>query len=219
MNEGEEDYLLISGLQHFAFCRRQWALIYLEQQWAENERTAEGEIMHKRVHDPSASEMRTDTLQIRGLRVRSDKLHVTGTCDVVEFHRDDRGVSLAGHRGKWIPLPIEYKRGHPKLDHSDELQLCAQAMCLEEMLCCMIRSGCLYYGETHRREAVEFTGLLRDEVTQDLQEMNRLYQQGYTPKAKKTAACHNCSMKDTCLPELERAPSARWYIKRRLEDP
>lgn len=199
MGGEEEDYLLISGLQHFSFCRRQWALIHIEQQWADNERTVDGEIMQKRVHDPSASESRTDTLIIRGLRIKSDELHITGTCDVVEFHRDDHnGVTISGHRGRWIPIPVEYKRGHSKQDHSDELQLCAQAICLEEMLACEIHSGFLYYGETHRRQVVEFSENLRTEVKMDLQEMNRLYHRGYTPKARQTGACHNCSIQNIC---------------------
>ena len=131
-----DDCLMISGLQHFRFCRRQWALIYIEQQWAENLRTTEGALLHERAHDEQFRESRGDTII---------------TCDVVEFHRDERGVPLHGYEGTWLPYPVEYKRGHAKQDGCDELQLCAQAMCLEEMLCCEIPDGALFYGEARRR--------------------------------------------------------------------
>lgn len=133
-----DDCLMISGLQHFRFCRRQWALIHIEQQWAENLRTTEGALLHERAHDEQLRERRGDTIITRSLRVYSLTLGLTGQCDVVEFHRDERGVPLHGYEGTWLPFPVEYKRGRAKQDGCDELQLCAQAMCLEEMLCCEI---------------------------------------------------------------------------------
>lgn len=137
----EEDFLQLSGLQHFAFCRRQWALIHIEQQWKENLRTVEGDLFHRRAHDDQARERRGDVLILRGLSVASPTLGISGTCDVVEFRADPGGVPLQGEEGLWVPFPIEYKRGAPKSHRADELQLCAQAMCLEEMLCCAVPEG------------------------------------------------------------------------------
>ena len=127
----EEEYLMLSGIQHFAFCRRQWAMIHIEQQWAENYRTTAGELMHKKAHDEGSFEKRGDLLIVRGLRISSRELGLSGQCDVVEFHRDDEGVKLFGYEGKWTTVPVEYKHGAPKEDNADELQLCAQAICLE----------------------------------------------------------------------------------------
>ena len=129
----EEDFLQLSGLQHFAFCRRQWALIHIEQQWRENLRTVEGDLLHRRAHDEQARERRGDILILRGLSVASAALGISGKCDVVEFRADPGGISLRGEEGLWVPFPVEYKRGSPKPHRADELQLCAQAMCLEKM--------------------------------------------------------------------------------------
>ena len=160
----EEDYLQISGLQHFKFCRRQWALIHIENQWAENWRTAEGVIMHEKAHNPMWKERRGDLLITRDMHVFSSALGISGACDVVEFRRSEAGVPLHGQEGLYQPFPVEYKRGSPRTDTANALQLCAQAMCLEEMLCCDISEGALYYGETRRRETVKLTGELRQEV-------------------------------------------------------
>ena len=131
-----DGYLMISGIQHFSFCRRQWALIHLEQQWAENLRTTEGHLLHQRCHDETFREKRGDLLVVRGLRVISHRLKMTGACDVVEFHADPEGIALEGFSGLWLPVPVEYKHGSPKSNDADRLQLCAQAMALEEMLVC-----------------------------------------------------------------------------------
>ena len=140
----EEDFLQLSGIQHFRFCRRQWALIHVENQWQENYFTVDGTLMHENAHDGEKRESRGDMLILRGLPVFSRTLGVSGQCDVVEFYRDDSGVALRGSEGLWRPFPVEYKRGKPKANSADELQLCAQAMCLEEMLCCAIPQGALY---------------------------------------------------------------------------
>ena len=142
----EDDYLQLSGLQHFCFCRRQWALIHIENQWAENYRTVDGELMHENAHNADFQESRGDLLIVRGLAIHSARLGVSGQCDVVEFRRSPDGVSLRKREGLWQPYPIEYKRGKPKEGLEDKLQLCGQAMCLEEMLCCAIPEGALYYG-------------------------------------------------------------------------
>ena len=143
MAYNESDFLLLSGIQHFAFCRRQWALIHIEDQWAENERTVGGELLHEKAHDERQRERRGDVLITRNMRVFSPSLGVSGSCDVVEFRKAPDGVPLMGETGLWKPYPVEYKHGAPRGDTANELQLCAQAMCLEEMLCCEIGEGAL----------------------------------------------------------------------------
>ena len=209
---------MLSGIQHFAFCRRQWALIHIEQQWAENERTVAGDIMHKRAHDAQQTESRGDKLIMRGVRIRSNELNITGICDVIEFHRDSEGIVLNGYDGTWRVYPVEYKRGEPKAHDADELQLCAQAMCLEEMLLCRIEEGSLFYGETRRRERVVFTEELRLRVKQMFEEMHRHFERGYTPSAKPNKGCNACSLKELCLPKLQKTPKVNEYLKRYLKE-
>ena len=140
----EEDFLQLSGLQHFKFCRRQWALIYIENQWAENFRTTDGVILHENAHNGGFNESRGDLLVTRDMRIFSRTLGVSGACDVLEFRRGKTGIPLKGRQGLWQPYPVEYKRGQPKENTADALQLCGQAMCLEEMLCCEIPRGALW---------------------------------------------------------------------------
>lgn len=218
MEFNEEDYLQLSGLQHFSFCRRQWALIHLERQWAENLRTTQGHVFHERAHDSQQRERRSDTLILRDLTVFSHALGLSGKCDVVEFHADPQGIPLQGESGLWKPFPVEYKRGAPKEHDADRLQLCAQAMCLEEMLCCAIPRGALFYGEPRRRTAVDFTPELRQEVRDCLEEMHRLYDRGYTPKVRQGSMCRACSLKDLCLPSLTRRRSVAEYLSAGKED-
>ena len=196
----DEDFLMISGIQHFSFCRRQWALIHIEKQWQDNLKTTEGNIIHDRCHDDRFIEKRSDLLITRGLKVFSKNLGVVGQCDVVEFAKSEKGVSLAKHRGKWKACPIEYKHGKSKTIDADRLQLCCQAMCLEEMLSDSIEYGYLYYHETHRREKVELTLALRDKVKKMLSEMHQYYLRGYTPKVKIKSGCKSCSLVEQCLP-------------------
>lgn len=214
----DEDLLQLSGLQHFEFCRRQWALIHIEKQWQDNLRTADGNIFHERAHDTALRELRGNTLTIRGLSVVSYSLGVSGQCDVVEFHKDPSGVSIHGEDGLWKPYPVEYKRGAPKENKADILQLCAQAMCLEEMLCCSIPEGALFYGETRHRQVVAFDEELRLSVRDKLTEMHELYRRGYTPKVKATKSCNACSLKELCLPVLLKSDRSAQYLKDALED-
>lgn len=214
----EDDWLALSGLQHFAFCKRQWALIHIEQQWHENYLTTAGTLEHERAHDYQESESRGDTLIMRDLRVFSRKLGITGACDVVEFHRSDNGVPLHGRRGLWSPYPIEYKHGSPKTNAADRLQLCAQAICLEEMLACEIPSGALFYQRIKRREVVEFSEDLRGSVVAMTEQMHDLYARGRTPKVRPSKACKACSLHDICLPTLLRRVSAKEYIRGAIAD-
>lgn len=214
----EEILLPLSGLQHFVFCRRQWALIHLEQQWQENLRTIEGQLLHQRAHNEALRERRGDTLILRSLSVFSHTLGLSGQCDVVEFHASPQGVPLHGEEGTWLPYPVEYKRGRPKSHQADETQLCAQAMCLEEMLCCRIPEGALYYGEPRRRTQVAFSPDLRQAVHAAAEEMHRYYQRGHTPKARPSKSCNACSLKDLCLPQLTRRASASSYLRKAVEE-
>ena len=218
MDYKEEEYLQLSGLQHFRFCRRQWALIHIENLWVENLRTVDGQILHERAHDPGLREKRPGLIVVRGMAVSSRTLGVSGACDVVEFRRCAAGVPLRNEEGLFQPYPVEYKRGKPKEGTEDALQLCGQAMCLEEMLCCEIPQGALYYGEPHRRTEVDFTPELRQEVTDLLIEMHDLYQRGYTPKVKPSKSCNACSLKELCLPKLLRSRSVSAYLRGAMED-
>jgi CRISPR-associated exonuclease Cas4 len=212
----EDDYLMLSGLQHFAFCRRQWALIHIEQQWADNYRTADGEVMHRNVHDAEFREKRGDTVITRAMAVSSPRLGISGECDVVEFVRDKDGINISGLDGRYRIVPIEYKRGEPKPDESDIMQLTAQALCLEEMLCCEIPKGYLFYGETRHRHEVVFTEELRERTEKAIAEMRMYYDRRYTPKVKRSKACNACSLKDICLPVLCGGRSASEYVKEML---
>ena len=213
----EEDYLMLSGIQHFAFCRRQWAMIHIEQQWEENYRTTSGELMHKKAHDEGAVEKRGEILIVRGLRISSKELGLSGQCDVVEFHQNKNGITLLGYDGKWNPVPVEYKHGSPKENNADELQLCAQAICLEEMFQTKIPDGFLYYGENRRRSHVDFTENLREEVKKISTEMHELLQKGYTPKVKFKKQCKACSLVNLCMSKLDKAGNVREYIENNIK--
>lgn len=218
MEYREEDYLMLSGIQHFAFCRRQWALIHIEQQWQENEHTVAGELLHKNAHDPYFSEKRNDVIISRAMPVFSRTMGVSGECDVVEFHKEEDGIAVYGHRGLYRIVPVEYKKGSPKTTHIDILQLTAQAMCLEEMLSAEIEEGYLFYGEIRRRETVAFTEELREQVRNSFSEMHQLYDKRYTPKVKWSKSCNACSLKDVCMPKLGKAPSVREYIQKTIAE-
>lgn len=218
MAYNEADFLQLSGLQHFKFCRRRWALIHIEQQWEENFRTIDGELMHRNAHDTDYRETRGDLIITRGVSVFSAELGVSGQCDVLEYHRGSSGIPVRGKEGLWQPYPVEYKRGSPREDTGDTLQLCSQAMCLEEMLCCDIPEGALFFGEIRRRVAVPFTESLRNQVREMLIEMHDLYRRGYTPKVKPSKACNACSLKELCLPKLMKSRSVAAYMQEVMED-
>lgn len=214
-----DDLLPLAGLQHFLFCRRQWALIYIERQWQENALTAEGQIMHQRTNDPFFTEVRNGIVIARAVPIASYRLGLVGVCDVVEFTASDDGVSLPGRTGLYTAVPIEYKRGKPKRDPCDEAQLCAQAMCLEEMLCTTIPRGYLYYGQTRHRVAIELTTELRGLVRATADEMHHYFRRGYTPRVKPSRACRACSLVNVCLPEVQaKAIPASRYIQQQIEN-
>lgn len=212
MEYNEYSCLMLSGIQHFAFCRRQWALIHIDNIWAENSRTADGRILHENAHDAYHSESRGDVILSRAMPIFSGTLGLSGECDVVEFRRSAKdGITLNGRDGVYTVYPVEYKRGAPKESPCDMLQLTAQAICLEEMLGCTISEGALYYFETKHRTQVAITDELRDTVRKYAAEMHEYFERRYLPRPKRTKACNACSLKEECLPKLEKLRSAKAY--------
>lgn len=201
---------MLSALQHYIFCPRQCALIHTEQIWEENRLTAEGRLMHERVHE-AGHESRGDLRIARGVPVRSLRLGLVGMADMVEFHRVPPN--------HWQPFPVEYKRGKPKPDRSDSVQLCAQAICLEEMLGLEIPCGALFYGRTRRRHDVVFDVGLREEVEKTAERVRALLSSGTTPAAEYAKKCENCSIVSECLPKtMAKHRSAKRYLAGALKD-
>jgi len=206
-----DDLLMISALQHYAFCPRQCALIHIEQTWQESGRTAEGRILHERVHD-EGRESRGDVRIDYGVSLRSLRLGLIGKADVVEFHRRPDG--------SWLPFPVEYKRGKPKADDCDKVQLCAQAICLEEMLSVAIPEGALFYGQTRRRLDVVFDEALRRETEETAQRAHDLIASGRTPPPVYEKRCESCSLMADCLPKtIQKRRSVKSYLTRILGEP
>ena len=214
----EEELLPISGLQHLAFCERQWALIHVEQQWRENQRTAEGRIIHERVHDPFYKPHKPGWKVVRSMQLQSLRLGLFGEADVVEFFIRKTSQEPGDVGELSSPRPVEYKRGKSKKGDYDRIQLCAQAMCLEEMMNCHIDEGDLYYAETRRREVVRLDDELRSVVTKLSEKMHRLYREGITPRPdKKLSVCRTCSMVNICLPKIRSQASGESYWREVLE--
>lgn len=214
----EDDFLMISGIQHFRFCQRQWSLIHVEQAWQDNLLTYDGQILHTKADQPEIREKRKNKLIVRSLPVHSRELGLTGICDVVEFEEKPDGVSIFGSEKKYLPKPVEYKHGHKKYDLSDTLQLLAEAACLEEMLGCTIRSGSIFYQQTRRREEIEFTESMREQLLNTTEKMHQYWKKRFTPRVKTGPWCKSCSLANICLPELLSKQTVRSYLKRRLSD-
>lgn len=212
-----EDYLMLSGIQHFQFCRRQWALIHIEQQWVENVKTIEGQIIHERADQPEIREKRGNKLIVRALPIHSHTLKTVGICDVVEFIRDEDGIYISKEKDKFIPFPIEYKRGKPKTGDEDVVQLVAQAICLEEMFLIDVTKGAFYYDEIKKRVLVDITNDMKVQVKNLFAEMWQYYQKQYTPKVKTGKHCTSCSLNSVCLPNTMQQESVKMYMERFLE--
>lgn len=224
----EDDLLPISGLQHLAFCERQWGLIYLENAWEENRLTMEGKLLHERAHE-AETEVRGDLRIARALRVHSFRLGLVGQIDVLEFHRENQddeapppmaaagrlAVRLEKATGWWRPFPVEYKRGRPKTGVCDEVQLCAQMLCLEEMLDVSIARGAFFYGQPRKRQEVNFEPGLRRITESYASRMHALFRAGKTPSAKYENKCNSCSLLHVCEPKtVQPTHSARRYLQR-----
>jgi len=200
----DSDLLPLAALQHLLFCERQCALIYIERVWDENRLTAQGRLLHERVHERE-DETRGDVRIARGLRLRSLRLGLTGQADVVEFHQQPDGT--------WRPFPVEYKRGRPKAHEADRTQLCAQALCLEEMLGVPVPAGALFYGATRRREEMVFDAALRAIVESAARRLHELFDAGITPPPVYEKKCENCSLIAQCKPRM---PQGRGAVERYL---
>lgn len=205
----ENDFIQISAIQHLLFCPRQCALIHIEGQWGENHLTAEGRVMHERVHEEGVDRRKGLTVE-RDLPVRSLVLGLTGKADVVEFHHTSDGLMV---------FPVEYKRGKPKPDDCDKVQLCAQALCLEEMLNIKIEKGAIYYGKTRHRMDVEFDEALKKTSIDTTRQLHELIKIGKTPAPEYSKRCDSCSLINECMPKLlSKQTSVKEYLKKMLED-
>lgn len=224
-NYSDDDLLMISGIQHISFCERQWALIHIEQQWFENILTVEGRHLHERVDDPLNTELRGDLLIMRSVPLVTRRLGLSGRADVIELSRakeEIKGytISLESENDRWIVVPVEYKRGRPKPDECDEVQLCAQAYALEETYNIHISKGYLYYGETRHRHEVFFSDLLRQKTEELALRMHELYDTGVTPAPIHKPKCRSCSLFNLCLPGIKATyPDVSAYIERNLDIP
>lgn len=224
----EDELLPLSGLQHTVFCERQVALIHLEDAWAENPWTLEGNHLHRRADESGRRrELRGDLLITRGLAIQSFKMGLSGKADAVEFHRISSGdgdqidgkpgTRLLGLQGFWTPYPVEYKRGRPKKHKADEVQLCAQGMCLEEMFGTSVEGGALFYGKNQRRMEVGFSAPLRKLTVQTAQRFHEIVQYRVTPLAEKSRKCEKCSLLELCMPRSKtRKVSASSYLQRAM---
>ncbi len=204
-NDPENDndnYLLLSGIQHFLFCQRQWALIHVAQAWQENILTAEGQIVHKIVDQPFLKEKRKNLLISRAMPISSKLLGLTGILDLVEFHQAENGVRLIGRDGKWQVVIVEYKRGKKHDHNAERVQLMAQGICLEEDFQTHLSHGYLYHHETDSREKVEFSDELRALTIETAKQMHACYRQQYIPKPEFLPHCRRCSLFDECQPKL-----------------
>ncbi|MBU0679115.1 MAG: CRISPR-associated protein Cas4 [Verrucomicrobia bacterium] len=208
----EDELIPLSALQHYAYCPRQCALIHIEQQWSENRFTAEGRVGHQRVDKPE-SETRGDTRMEYAVPLRSLTYGVTGKADVIEYHRSDAVPPF------WQPYPVEHKRGRPKPDRCDEVQLCAQAFCIEEMLACSVPQGAIFYGQPRRRHMVAFSEDLRTETMAAINAVRELLDKGNTPPpVYERKKCDSCSLKDICIPDgVGESRSAAKYLLEALD--
>ena len=215
----DDQMLMLSGIQHYMFCPRQWALIHIEQQWGENRLTAEGQLLHQNVDNPAFRQKNGDVITLRSVHIASHSLGLYGITDAIELLPSEGPINAITHPrypGYWKPFPVEYKRGHAKPDERDKVQLAAQVISLEEMHGIRIDCGYLFYGETRRREEVKVDERLRLLTQEYADEMHRVYGFGAVPKALKSRKCTNCSLLDICLPDTKNKPLATYYLKKNL---
>jgi CRISPR-associated exonuclease Cas4 len=213
--------LMLSGIQHYMFCARQWALIHIEQKWEDNRLTTEGSLLHQNVDNPFYRSVNNGVITLRGVHVASHELGLYGICDAIELqpHCVDSQASYITHPhypGKWHPFPVEYKHGKPKINPCDKVQLAAQAISLEELYGVEIPCGAIFYFETRHREQISIDRDLRQTTVQLAQEMHELYSKGLTPHASYQAHCRRCSLYNICSPEITVCSSVSNYLKRNL---
>lgn len=205
----DDNLLMISALQHLLYCERQCALIHIEQLWNENTFTVRGQAMHEKAHD-AGIDYREGIRIEHGISLRSRKLGLVGKSDVVEFHKNSNSE---------IPFPIEYKLGKPKKNRCDEVQLCAQAICLEEMLDVIIPAGALFYGKTRRRQDVSFDAELRVITENTAMHLHQLIESGITPPPiYEKWKCDNCSLEELCMPKSSKKLSVTAYLEKIINE-
>ena len=217
----DDHMLMLSGIQHYMFCPRQWALIHIEQQWNDNRLTAEGELLHKNVDDPAYRQKNGDTITLRAVHIASHTLGLYGICDAIELlpsKTPEDSITHPRYPGFWKPYPVEYKRGHRKPDERDEVQLAAQVICLEEMYDIHIPEAALFYNETRHREVVQIDEPLRQLTCELSESMHKTFEDGFTPKAEERKGCRSCSLIDICAPELTKKTSVAYYLKKSLDE-
>lgn len=208
----EDDYLPLSGIQHFCYCRRQWALIHLEQVWRDDGRTASGSRFHRNVDDPGI-ERAGDVIVLRSVPVSSPSLGLSGVCDVVELHEDGDGSPLPGRPGLYRIVPVEYKVGHRKAGQWDAVQVCAQAIALEESTGVSVDEGHIFYGAERRRQRVKIDRELRETVNGLAEEMHRAFESHATFEPEWSWKCRGCSLADPCMPGVTRSSDVRRYLE------
>ena len=195
---------MLSALQHYAFCPRQCALIHVEQVWRENGHTAEGRLLHETAHE-DGGRMRGSVKTVANLELCSKQWGLHGRADVVEFSRQG---------GVWIPYPVEYKKGRPYRDcDADAVQLCGQALCLEEMLHITLSEGALFYGSSRRRHRVTFSQALRERTAEVILAVQTLLESGIMPPARKKDCCASCSLQTFCLPGISAGTASRYIYE------
>lgn len=208
MTYKDEDLIQISAIQHYVFCRRQCALIHIEQLWIENLFTAEGRQMHEKAHEETVENRKNIRIE-RGIPLRSAVYGLSGKADIIEYHKDENK--------KWFPFPVEYKRGKPKLENCDKVQLCAQTLCLEEMMNVSVANGALYYGKTKHRYNVEFDEILRQETVNIINEVRIFIKKRITPRPRYSKKCKSCSLLEVCLPKpIEKGREVKNYILKEI---
>lgn len=213
------DFIQINGIQHFVFCKRQWALIQLEQAWDENEDTILGQHIHRNVDDEYYHEKRKGRIYVRSMPIVSYDMMISGIADMVEYQKDSEGVNVSNYKGRWKPYVIEYKKGKPKRDDSDISQLVAQVMCIEEMASQRINESAIYYKSTNKRVIVDITDDRRDRVRSIVLEMHECIKNKQTPKAESCKKCQRCSLKELCVPRLTgRKKSVVNYLNEKVLD-
>lgn len=215
----EDEYLMLSGIQHFYFCKRQWCLIHIEQQWSDNEATKEGEYLHENADNPFLKESRKDIFFSRSMPVSSKKLGLNGILDVVEFKRSNEkeGIEISKKSGYWIPKIVEYKRGKEKKDLRDVVQLVAEVICLEETLNIKMEESFLFYDTTKKRKKIEITDDLRDLVKKLSIEMHQYYKLKNTAIAENYKNCTKCSLYDMCIPKItKKRKNTKNYINSKI---
>lgn len=219
MAYADDQMLMLSGIQHFMFCPRQWALIHIEQEWSDNQLTIEGQLLHKHVDDPSYRQKCGDHITLRSVSLASKELGLYGISDAIELHPVQSQTNCFIHPkypGNWLPIIVEYKHGKPKHNAIDEVQLAAQVMCLEEMYNLQLSHASFFYAEIRRRVDVDINDALRQIVHDCAKEMHEIYQNATIPQAQYSKKCIHCSLQDVCMPQIGKCTKVEYYLTKHL---